>query len=884
MSSESMSLESGTKLASYEILGLIGAGGMGEVYRAKDTKLGRDVAIKVLPEAFARDEERLARFEREARILAALNHPGIATLYGLEESAGTSYLVMELVEGETLRERFDRGPIPADEAMALFQQIAEALDAAHEKNIVHRDLKPANAKITPEEQIKVLDFGLAKDYEPGGKDIGLSDSPTLAKEDTRDGTILGTPAYMSPEQARGKSVDKRADIWAFGCCLFEALSGKSPFARDTLSDTLSAVLRDEPEWDALPKTLPTHIEPLLRHCLVKDPKHRLRDIGDALAALKGSLPGVRAEPARQPTWVPVALGVGLLAIAYALYTGFVPSTTTKAPVSRLVITLPPEQKLVGRYSDAIVFSPDGRRLVYAAEANGESRLYLREIDAFEAQPIANTEGATGPFFSPDGEAVGFFVDDEIRQAKLAGGVATLICTTPLTAIEPYGVWASNGEIIFSGNRFDGLFHVNASGGEPEPLSAIRAEQGERGHLRPYLLPNGDVLFSVVTSDGFRAAVLSRPTGEHRLLTGVGLTGPDTRHVGTSHLIYGQSGTLFAVPFESGSLDGSGSPVPVTPDVRTSLTSGFAHFALGAGNLAYLGGAEQARVVYVDRDGQATPLFDQTADYRYMNLSPDGRSLAMTIRGNLGWDVWVYELDRGTRSRLTAEGVAYFPMWHPDGERITVTSNDGTMFVKAADGSGEPERVDLDRRPYGPSWAPDGQTLVFNAVDSTTGNYDIKTWRDGVVTPVVAGPLNKSSPRFSPDGRWLAYVSGESGRDEVYVQAFPGPGEKYTLSTEGGREVVWSRDGREIFYRDGDRMMVVPIQSEPTFRPGAPRMLFEAPFASNPGGYPNYDVSLDGTRFIMIEMDATGLNEIHVVLNWAEELKRLAPPDGPGRCF
>ncbi len=374
MSSESMSLEPGTKLANYEILGLIGAGSMGEVYRAKDTKLGREVAIKVLLEELARDEERLARFEREARILAALNHPGIATLHGLEESAGTRYLVMELVEGETLRERFDRGPIPLDEAMALFEQIAEALDAAHEKNIVHRDLKPANAKITPEGHVKILDFGLAKDYEPRGTDIDLSDSPTLAKDDTREGTILGTPAYMSPEQARGKRVDKRTDIWAFGCCLFEALAGKSPFSRDTLSDTLSAVLRDEPEWDALPKTLPANIEPLLRHCLVKDPKHRLRDIGDALASLRGSFPGVRAEPARQPKWGPVALGIGLLAMAYALYTSFAPSTSTPAAVSRWVMTLPPEQKLVGRYSDAIVFSPDGSRLVYVAEVDGASRL------------------------------------------------------------------------------------------------------------------------------------------------------------------------------------------------------------------------------------------------------------------------------------------------------------------------------------------------------------------------------------------------------------------------------------------------------------------------------------------------------------------------------
>ncbi|TDI37995.1 MAG: serine/threonine-protein kinase [Acidobacteria bacterium] len=837
MSSESMSLESGTKLASYEILGLLGAGGMGEVYRAKDTKLGRDVAIKVLPEAFAQDEERLARFEREARILAALNHPGIATLYGLEESAGTSYLVMELVEGETLRERFDRGPIPWDEAMALFQQIAEALDAAHEKNIVHRDLKPANAKITPEEQIKVLDFGLAKDYEPGGKDIGLSDSPTLAKDDTRDGTILGTPAYMSPEQARGKGVDKRTDIWAFGCCLFEALSGTSPFARDTLSDTLSAVLRDEPEWDALPKTLPAHIEPLLRHCLVKDPKHRLRDIGDALTAMKGSFPAGRAEPPRKPTWAPVALGLGLLAMAYALYNSFVPSTSTPAHVRRLVITLPPEQTLASGSSDVIVFSPDGSRLVYVAKVNGKSRLYLRELDAFEAQPIANTEGAAAPFFSPDGEMIGFFVDDEIRRAKLSGDVATLINSlTRLTNVEPQAVWGSNGEIIFATTRFDGLYRVDAAGGEPEILSTIRIEQGERSHRRPFLLPNGKLLFSVETSDGFRTAVLSRATGEHRLVAGVGATGPDTRYVGSGHLVYGQSGALFAVPFDIDELEGSGSPVPVTPDVRNSLISDFAHFASGGANLAYLTGAEEARVVRVDRDGHSTPIFAQTGDYRYPNLSPNGQRLALTIRGNFGLDVWVYELGRGTRSRLTTDGRSLFPTWYPDGERVTFSTGEG-LFITGADGSGEIERLDVQGRALGPRWSPDGQTLAFFTDPRSRTGVNIKLFRDESLAPFAAGEFHESSPQFSPNGRWLAYISDESGRHEVYAQAYPGPGEKYTLSNEGGREPVWSRDGREIFYRDGDRFMVVPLQLEPTFSPGTPRMLFEAPYVSNPGGHP-----------------------------------------------
>ena len=475
--------------------------------------------------------------------------------------------------------------------------------------------------------------------------------------------------------------------------------------------------------------------------------------------------------------------------------------------------------------------------------------------------------------------MGFFVGDEIRQAKLTGDVTTLICRSPYTIVEPHAVWGSNGEIIFSFDRFNGLYRVDASGGEPESLSTVKFEQGERGHRRPYFLPNGDVLFSVDTLDGFRTAVFTRATGEHRLVAGLGPTGPHTRYLGTGHLMYGQSGTLFAVPFDMDELEGSGSPVPVTPDVRTSLTSDFAHFALGAGNLAYLRGAEEGRVVYVDRDGQTTPLFDQTGDYRYLSLSPDGRRLAMTIGGNLGMDVWVYELDRGTRSRLTADGGALFPVWHPDGERVTFTTADGRTIVRAADAGGERERVDFDGRALAPHWSTDGQTLVFFVLpDRATGNYDIKAWRDGIVTPVVSGPFSDSVPRFSHDGRRLAYMSDESGRYEIYAQAFPDPGEKWTLSTEGGKEPVWSRDGREIFYRDGDRMMVVPLQIEPTFRPGAPRMLFEAPFASNPGGYPNYDVSLDGTRFIMIETDATELNEIHVVLNWSEELKRLAPPD------
>ena len=475
---------------------------MGEVYRARDSKLDRDVAVKVLPEELARDEERLMRFQREAKVLAALNHPNVASIYGVEESDGRHFLVLELVAGETLAERIASQRFSVDDALHLARQMAEALDAAHEKNIVHRDLKPANVKLTPEGDVKVLDFGLAKAYEPESTELDLSDSPTLVKEETRDGVIMGTPAYMSPEQARGKNVDKRTDIWAFGCCVYEALSRKPAFAKETLTDTLSAVTRDEPAWDALPQSLPKSIGQLLRHCLVKDPKKRLRDIGDALAVLDGSL-GVASEAvSSRKGWLVAATTAAVGALAVAAWLALTAPGTDGAPPSRWVITLPPGQQLEATTSDAVVVSPDGSRLAYAAEVDGASSLFVRELDAFEARALPGTEGAVAPFFSPDGSSLAYFIGDEIRRIDLSSDVTNVITNAPVLFVEPHGAWVAGGEIVFTVDRYAGLFRADVDTGETTLETAPDPSRGERGHRRPTPLPNGDILFTVNDDEGF----------------------------------------------------------------------------------------------------------------------------------------------------------------------------------------------------------------------------------------------------------------------------------------------------------------------------------------------------------------------------------------------
>jgi serine/threonine protein kinase/Tol biopolymer transport system component len=911
-----MALAAGTKLGSYEVVAPIGAGGMGEVYQAHDTKLGRDVAIKVLPEAFAHDAERLSRFQREAKMLAALNHPNIATIHGLEQSGSTSYLVMELVSGETLANRVKRdGAVPIEEALAIAKQIAEALEAAHEKGIIHRDLKPANVKVTPEGKVKVLDFGLAKAFEGNAANDDPSNSPTLSAAATIQGTILGTAAYMSPEQARGKACDKRTDIWAFGCVLYELLTGRQTFHGETTTEILAAVLRGEPDWQALPEKTPFSIRALLRRCLQKEMNKRARDAGDARIEIEEALaaPATAELTPTAPTkrfrtlgWRALifALSALLLCAAIAglavwnLKPSPAPPTLT---VSRTAINLPSGQQLAGLDGGpAVSLSPDGSHLAYVARQNGTQQLYLRAMDSLESKPIPDTEGAVNPFFSPDGQWVGFFSTGKLKKVSLNGGAAITLGD----AASPNGAnWGSHGMIAFALTINSVLLQVPEAGGPAQPLTHF--VRGEVTHRWPEFLPGGKAVLFAAGTNGInfsnaQIAVHSVGTGERRNL----LPGTQPRYAPSGQLVYSQGGNLMAVPFDPHRLAVTGAAVPVVEGVLQSTIYGDAQYSLSAtGSLVYVPGAvesAQRKLVWVSRNGTEEPLAAPAHAYLNPRLSPDGLRAAVTIEEEED-QIWLYEPARETLTRFTFDGSLNNPsVWTPDGKWIAFSSNRQgvqNIFRQPADGSGSAERLTTgDYAQIPMSWSPDGKLLSFFEVNPTTG-YDLWVQRiDGPATSsgqapstgsgqarnaqlFLRTPFNESVPKFSPDGRWLAYVSDESGRYEIYVQPYPGPGGKLQISTEGGTEPVWNRSGRELFYRNGGKMMAVDIATQPNFAAGKPRMLFEGKYQPSPGTAPNYDVSPDGQRFLMlkpVEQAQSAPTQINVVLNWFEELKRRVP--------
>ena len=896
------------RIGGYHVTAKIGQGGMGEVYRARDTKLDRDVALKVLPQAFTDDPDRLARFEREAKVLASLNHPNIGHIYGLEEAEGQKALVLELVEGPTLAERIKQGPIPVDEALPIAKQIAEALEAAHEQGIIHRDLKPANVKVKDDGTVKVLDFGLAKAFQPDASDPNMSQSPTisLTAAATQMGMVIGTAAYMAPEQASGKAVDKRADVWAFGVVLYEMLVGTRPFVGDDVSKTLARVIDREPDWSALPKNVPPVLGTFLRGCLEKDPRERVRDIGDVRLAMKGvfeTTVSTSAEPTVTTplhVWqrpIPLAAGVlVLLGMAGLIVWTMMRPVVLPSGLVRFSI-VPPETdplSFVNVFRD-LAISPDGTQVVYkgpSREGTGP-QLNLRPIDQLEGAPLRGGEGGLGPFVSPDGEWVGFVPFTSLTtllKVSIFGG-------PPVTLTEsPYGIagasWGVDDQIIF-GTLGGGLFRVSGGGGEPEALTTLDTDSGEGGHYWPSIIPGANaVLFVTATAAPLttgQLAVLDLDTEE---VTPLGLAGVSPHYVSTGHLVYAvDDGSVRPVPFDAASLTVTGNPVPLIEGVSVKQ-SGAANFSLSDnGRLVYALGAGgtliERSLVWVDREGGETPIPAPPREYVSARVSPDGTRVALSVTDQEN-DIWVWNTPDGPLTRLTfAAELDIHGLWTPDGDRVVFSSRrDGDtqdVYWKVADGTGTAERVtESDNYLSVNAVTPDG-TLVIARVSGPSRDDDLTLVTldgDTATETLVSTEFNERNAALSPDGAWVAFQSDESGVYEVYVRPFPDvEAGRWQVSTAGGRDPVWSPDGRELFFRQGTQLLTASVQPDASFSSGTPEVLFDAPYYFGGVGR-TYDVAPDG-RFLIIKSagqpDAeVSSPEITVVLNWHQELIERVP--------
>ena len=930
----------GKSLSHYRILDLLGAGGMGEVYRAEDTKLGRQVALKVLPGAFTADPERLARFEREARALAAVDHPHIAALYSFEsaevdqdvgETLAVSrdgatpsptmtvhFLVMQLAEGKTLTEHLSRGPLPVGEARLLALQIAEALESAHEKGIIHRDLKPANIKVDADGQVKILDFGLAKALDPVAfpSDVGeglvssreasptqFAEAPTISAEMTQEGVVMGTAGYMSPEQARGLPADRRSDIWAFGCVFFEMLSGHRVFGGDTASDRLARILERDPDWERLPAETPRSIHTLLRRCLAKDPKKRLHDMADVRLELEEAPDlEVQAGPVttQVSTWrralpwalAAVGVGVGLWTLAGS---GEVDEVLE---ITRFSVDTPELAVWGNTSSFQVAISADGAKLAFVVGDGHLGDLYLRSLDSVEAIPLVTDEKVESPFFSPDGSWVGFVADRTIKRISIEGGKVWTVCEGeyPLGA-----TWGTDGTIVYADELTFALWRVPWDGGEPQKVLDVDRESGEYGFVAPQFLPGEDLVLFTTWDDagaGINVALVDLKTGEREEL--LDQAGGSARYLHSGHLAYGQDGSLMVVPFDLKARQVTGRPVAVLDGLLmgSAIAPFLAHFAVSdTGTLLYVSGpfvAAAARLVGVDRSGAISPIGDREEVLAGPRISPDGRRL--TVRAAVGADsmqVWVRDLDRGTFSRLTHEGENWWPVWSPDGRQVVFpTRVDPTAPVNlawiAADGSAPAERLtesDLSEQPT--TWTPDGKTLIFQRSNHPETKWDVMALDIGTEESprvLLGSRFNEFLADLSPDGRWLAYVSDESGLEEIYVRSYPDMERKWQISTDGGLEPAWSADGQELFYRDaeGRSVMVVSIATEPDFSPGRPRLLLEGTFVPSPWFGRNYDVAPDGQSFVMVEnvVPEDIQTDLQVVLNWFEELEQLASSREP----
>jgi serine/threonine-protein kinase len=900
--SRPLTLTAGVRLGPYEIEDSLGAGGMGEVYKARDTRLDRTVAIKVLPSHIAADRERRERFEDEARTISQLNHPHICMLHDVGHERGIDFLVLEYLEGETLARRLERGPLPLDQLLRYGIEIADALAGAHRQSIIHRDLKPGNVMLT-KSGAKLLDFGLAKTHRAVVRASALSQVPTDSRSLTPAGTLLGTVPYMSPEQLEGKPPDERSDIWALGCMLYEMGTGRRAFGGKSPASLIAAILGSEPPpVSSVQPMSPPALDRLVRTCLAKDPDERwqsaqdlvkeLRWVDEAGAQLTRS-PALPARWKRRDQLLAAFAG----AVATAMVAGPLAWTARARPpvqVMRFTVPLTARPRLG---QPALALSPDGARLVYSG-FSGSEPLHIRALDRVEAAPIPGTEGASGPFFSPDGQWIGYFAAGKLRKVNLQGGTPMTLCE----AANPRGgAWGADDTIVFAPGDTSALYRVPARGGSPVEITHVDPARRERSHRWPAFLPDGKaVLFTVESPTRPQGALLDAIISVVVLATGKRqevLRGGTSPYYFPGFLLFARRGTLVAAPFDLDRLAVRGLPAPVIEDVVTYDGSRSAHYAAsGTGTLAYLAGppvdsGDALSLVWVDRSGRIQPIGLPPRAYRSPTLSSDGERVALDITEADGRrDAWVGDLNQGTLRRLTFTGEdTETPAWTPDRAHIVyasgVESPRRAILRRSADGSGADETLLTGRHLHVNSISPDGRWLVYSdfgpqgeaAADLGVLPLDAKEGKREP-RPLVQGPFSERAARFSPDGRWLAYTSNESGRDEVYVQAFPGPSGKWQVSTEGGAQPVWARSGRELFYRSGDKLLAVPTTMGATFSAQAPRVLFAMSLdQGNPlRGDPAYDVSPDGQRFLMVKRDGPGLaaaGQITVVLNWSTELAR-----------
>ncbi|MGB6482789.1 MAG: protein kinase [Candidatus Acidiferrales bacterium] len=907
----------GFRLGPYEIVAPIGSGGMGEVYRARDTRLNRDVALKVLPEAFARDAERMARFRREAQVLASLNHPNIAAIYGFEDSGATHALVMELVEGPTLAERIKGGAIPMEEALPIAKQICEALEYAHERGIVHRDLKPANIKlasndkITNNDVVKILDFGLAKALEGDPASMDISSSPTITRMATQTGIILGTAAYMSPEQAKGKAVDRRTDIWAFGCVLYEMLTGKMAFSGETVTDTLAAVLKNEPDWSQLPFETPAYVRVLLKRCLQKDPRQRLRDIGDARITIEEIVSGATAEnesssassginaalqmPVPSPRWrtaLPWAL-IAALAIALGLLAS---SDLMRKPAEQnaYVAQIPPPKGARFVLNDGSggppAISPDGREIAFiAVDSNGEHKLWVQPLDSDVAQPLAGTEGAYLPFWSPDSRSIGYFAHGMMNRVDVSGGPSVGIAGA---SAGRGGAWGEDGTIVYTPGPTGGLYRVSASGGSPRELTSINTLAGDISDRWPQFLPDRQhfLFYSQNLSMQNNGTYIGSLAGGKPALLLRGNS--NAVYAPPGYLLFVQQSTLMAQQFNAKSLRLIGQAEPIATNVPFASTVNLGDFSVSqAGTLTYEQGTTErvglGQLVWYDRTGKQRGQVGAAGEYSTLSLSSDGKQIALTqqLAGQADVNIWIYDVVRGTDTKLTFSSVDVEPTWSPDGKMIAFASVRGQnifhLYEKASDGSEGVKTLLADGgNELSPAWTPDGRYLLFNRTENSAGArraiWALPFSGGGKAFAVLQNSqFSFDQPAVSPDGKWLAYASSQSGQQEVYVSPFLHGQGLWEVSSGGGEMPQWKQDGKELFYVSPDHKIMSAEVSEhgSGIVIGKPKPLFSVNLATTPDGL-TYAVGPHGQKFLAItSTEGSNAQPVTLMVNWPALLKR-----------